>query len=181
MNRPNRPVSAVLNLEAIAASTPYVLVDLSDVTNFPHSKTGAIHLLGLILSTEKASDGIFDVFIGVVTENDGTDGTAEWAMCFHIEAIGNPTDNTDRLITEIDFTRGGSIVDGLDLTVHSDATPYLVTNIEQADSANWKNDTARTCPAGTANPGVGDLVMLIEEVTDGGTLDLCINVQYEAI
>ena len=49
--------------EAVAASTAYVLVDLSDSTNFPHNETNWLNLLGLKLNSEKASDGVYDEWV----------------------------------------------------------------------------------------------------------------------
>jgi hypothetical protein len=163
----------------VAASTPYVLVDLSDVTNFPHGKTQEIHLLGLILDAEKASDGVFDLWVGVVIENDGTDGSVEWVHVFHMESVANPTDSTDRFYAEIDFTLGGSNPDGLNCAVVDGATPWFAGNQSQADNGSWQNDTNRVSPVGsTTKPGVGDLVVWAEEVTDGGTLDFSITAIY---
>ena len=69
---------AVLGAEAVAASTAYVLVDLSDTTNFPHANTRAIVLHDLYLTGEKASTGIYDIWVGVVTEVDATNGSVDW-------------------------------------------------------------------------------------------------------
>lgn len=175
-----RPAYAVtLGAEAIAASTPYVLVDLSDITNFPHGNTAEIHLLGLILTTEKASDGAFDIWLGVVTENDATDGSVTWVHCFHVEHVFNATDDDDRYAREIDFTLGGSIPEGINLNVTSGALTKFASNLTQADNASWQNDVNRTSPVGaTTKPGVGDLVMWVEETADGGTLDFCITAIY---
>lgn len=171
-----------LGAEAVADSTPYVLVDLSDTTNFPHENSNALHLAGLVLNTEKASDGIFDIWVGVVTENDATDGTAEWVHVFHLQASGNPTDSTDRFGQTIDFTLGGHNEEGINLLVSGGATPHLATNQSQAANSNWQNDTNRASPVGaTTKPGVGDLVVWVEEVTTGGTLDFVISALYEAV
>jgi len=178
----NRPVQAVtLGAEAVAASTPYVLVDLSDTTNFPHSNTQEVHLLGLILSAEKATDGVFDVWVGVVTENDATDGSVTWVHVFHLESVVNPTDSTDRFHGSVDFTLGGRNPEGANLAVVSGALTRFASNLTQADSANWQNDTNRASPVGsTTKPGVGDVVVWVEEVSDGGTLDFCLTGVYEA-
>jgi len=167
---------AALGVEGIAATTPYVLVDLSAGGTFPHDsvREGAIILYGLYITAEKASDGCFDLWFGVVVENDASDGTVKWfkRVDFTVE-IGAAAE--DRLVLALLFPYG------LDLEVNAAGTAlvHLVTNQEEADSGNWQNDTARASPAGNVNPGVGDLVLLVEEVTDGGTLDLDVLVAYE--
>lgn len=180
----SRPVyAATLGAEGVAADTAYVLVDLSDTTNYPHSATAELHLLGLLLNAENLTDGDYDIWIGVVTENDATDGSASWVHCFHAESVWNATDSTGRLApVPLDFTLGGHVPEGINLNVTSGALTKFVTNLTQADNANWQNDTGLASPVGaaggaTGKPGVGDLVVWVEEVT-GGTLDFCITVQY---
>jgi len=181
-----RPVHIVnVGAEAVAASTAYVLVDLSDVTNYPHAKTAELHLLGLILEAEKASDGIYDIWVGVVTENDATDGSVQWIHVFHLESVVNPTDSTDRFHAEVDFTLGGRNPEGINCLVASGALTHFVGNQSQADNGNWQNDVGLASPVGaaagaTGKPAAGDLVVWVEEVTNGGTLDFSLTGIYEA-
>lgn len=173
--------TAILGAEGVTASTPYVLVDLSDTTNFKHTKTGWLSLEGLNVHAEKASDGAYDVWVGVVTECDATDGSAEWVHCFHLESVGNATDSTDRFAQSVDFTLGGSNPMGIPCLVDTanDTLAYVATNQSQADNANWQNDTNRTSPVGaTTKPSVGDVVVWAEEVTGSGTLDFFLSCQY---
>jgi len=178
----DRPVHvANLGAEAVAESTPYVLVDLSDVTNFPHTKTQELHLLGLILEAEKASDGAFDIWVGVVTENDAANGSVQWVHVFHLESVINPTDSTDRSRAEADFTAGGLNPDGINCTVVSGAMPFFVGNQTQADNVNWQNDENRASPAGsTTKPAVGDVAVWVEEVAGTGTIDFSLTALYAA-
>lgn len=177
---PRRTFWANLGVEGVAASTPYVLVDLSDTTNFRHDRSSEIWLLALDINAEKATTGIFDVWVGVVVENDATNGTAKWVHVWHLEANGNPTDATDRFAQSVPFTWAGP--EGLDLSVDTDNDQlrYFVGNQEQAGHTNWQNDTNRVSPVGsTTNPGVGDLVVWVEEVTNGGTIDFSITATYK--
>ena len=173
---------AHLTGDDVAADTPYVLVDLSDTTNFPHSGTNELHVLGLMLSAEKASDGVYDVYVGVVTENDADDGSVSWLYQWNLESVLNPTDSTDRFHQYVDFTLGGSNPEGINCLVESGALVRFVTNNTQADSANWQNDTNRTSPVGaTTKPGVGDIVVFVDEVSGSGTLDFSVIAIYEAL
>lgn len=178
--------TAVLGAEAVSASTGYVLVDLSDTTNFPHGRTSGLRLLGVFLTTEKAGDGAFDIWLGVVTENDATDGSVAWVRCYHLEAVDNPTDSTDRRAFVEDFTLGGANPDGINLLVSSGATPHLVSNQSQANNAGWQNDVGLASPVGaaggaTGKPAAGDLVVWVEEVSGTGTLDFCLTALYGAV
>ena len=180
----NPPVyTAVLQAEAVSASTGYVLVDLSDITNFPHDKIGAIEVLGMVITTEKASDGVFDLWFGVISEVDDENGSADWFQVIHLEASGNATDSTDRFAWQVDYTFGGANPKGVYCLVTSnEATPHLITNIEQNANATWQTDVNLSSPAGdTTKPGAGDIVMWAEEVTNGGTLDFCVTLFYRAV
>lgn len=180
MTSPYPSFAVNLGVEAVAADTPYVLVDLSDTTNFPHTKTTEIHLLGLVLSAEKAGDGVYDIWVGAVTENDGTDGSATWCHVFHLESVLNPTDSTDRFNGQVDFTLGGGNPQGINLNVTGGALTAFAGNQTQADDGNWQNDTNRTSPVGaTTLPGVGDLVCWVEEVSGTGTIDFSLTAIYE--
>jgi len=170
-----------LGVEALDASTPYVLVDLSDSDNFPHGEAfvGEIHLLGLYLNGDQASDGAFDLWVGVVTENDGTDGSVQWIWTHHAESVSNPTDSAGHICCSIDFTLGGQNPEGINCLVTAGALTHFVGNQSQANSVNWQNDTARVSPVGTSKPGVGDLVLWVEETTNGGTIDFSMHAIYE--
>jgi len=186
---PRRPgvYTVQVGAEATANDTPVVLVDISDSTNFPHSssETTWCNVLGLHLSAEKASDGVYDIWLGVVVENDGTDGTAKWFDVLHLEAVGNPTDSTDRCIVHRDYTLGGGNPDGINCKVTSGALVYTLCGQSQANNANWINSTGRLSPAGagagaTGKPAAGDVVAWVEEVSGTGTLDWSITLHYEA-
>ena len=185
----SQPLLAVVGAEGVAASTAYVLVDLSDTTNYRHKDTNAIHLLGLNLHAEKASDGVYDVWVGVISEVDATNGTAIWLHCWHLEAVGNPTDSTDRFAGVVDFTFGGANPDGVNLEVNastagSEKLRYVVSNLTQASNTNWQTDTGLASPVGaaggsTGKPGAGDLVVWVEEVSGEGTIDFVISALYQ--
>jgi hypothetical protein len=163
----------------ISADTVYILVDLSDTTNFPHVATSEIHVLGLIASIEKDTSGSFDLNFGVVTENDGSNGSAQFFYQLNAEWDSNPTDSVDAKNIAIDFTLGGSNPEGVICAVDTGVTTRFMSNNELSSSVLLQNDVARTTPVGTANPAVGDLVMHLDEITDGGNIDIGVTVIYE--
>jgi hypothetical protein len=174
-----------LGAEAVAASTAYVLVDLSDTTNFPHNEDNWINVLGALVNAETKSDGQYDIWLGVVTENDGTDGTAKWFDVLHCENRDNATDDTGHFDFKRDYTFGGANPDGINCKVTAaGATPYIGSNQAQAGNSNWQNDVGLASIAGaaggtTGEPGVGDVVMWVEKAAGSGTLDFSIALAYE--
>jgi len=171
-----------LGVEGISASTPYVLIDLSDTDNFPHgsAEVGEIHLLGLVIDGEDKSDGAFDIWFGVVLENDATDGSVQWVHVHHAETVENPTDSTGHIHEVVDFTLGGQNPEGINCKVVDGALVHFAGNQSQSNNVNWQNDENRASPVGTTTKvGVGDLVVWVEEVAGTGTLDISITGIYE--
>ena len=178
--------AASFGAEAVAASTPYVVVDLDDVTNYPHTFTSELHILGLIVNAETQADGTYDLWFGVITEVDADNGTAEWFDVIHFETRQNPTDDEGHLDIFRDYTLGGRNADGMNLLIESGASTYLITGQSQAGHANWQTDTGLGSPAGgsggaTGKPDVGDCVLWVEEVADTGTIDFSVTAIYETI
>jgi hypothetical protein len=180
-----RTFTVNLGAEAVAASTAYVLVDLDDSTNYPHTDTSFLDLLGLHMVAEKATDGAYDIWTGVIYEVDADNGSAKWLDVWHIESVDNPTDSTWRGHREVDFTLGGANPDGIRCRVNSGGTGlvYFVGNQEQAGNTNWQTDTGLASPVGaaggaTGKPGAGDIVVWVEEVGGSGTIDFSITATY---
>lgn len=154
--------SATLHLASVAATTPYILVDLSDTTNYGHTNTNAVLVLGLAIHGI-ATSGTFKIQVGVIVENDATDGTARFFKSAFISSGVSAE--------FIDYD------EGLDLGVTSGALDNAVTNAADANSVNWQNDVARVGPGGNANPAVGDVVVLVT-VVSAGALEGDIEILY---
>lgn len=167
-----------INSGGLSDITPYVLVDLDDDTNFPHTDTGKIWLKKVIVSGAKLSDtGEWNLKFGVVSNNDGTNGTVDFfgsARIFRTSDANNDTEVNEPIL---DFC-GEADPRGLCLEVSGGAPVYFVTNDQQAANTNWQNDVARTSPVGTSNPGIGDLVMLADEIVTDAALTVTITVIY---
>jgi len=180
---PRRVYSTLLSKEAVAASTWYILVDLSDTTNYSHpSGTATVNILHLDIEAEKASDGVYDVWVGVVRENDGTNGSADWIRVFHIEAVGNPTDSTDRFTRSADYTCQGVNPIGLDCQIVSSRLVYMrgPNSGDQTALQNDAGDLASAAGGSSLSAAVGDVIVYAEEISGTGTLDFALTCQYIA-
>jgi len=177
------PYLAMFQIEAVAASTGYVLVDLSDTTNYPHSGTNAIILKSLALEAEKKTGGGgFDIWVGVINEVDATNGSTNWIHVWHLETDVDATDNTRYISKKVYFSDLDLEVDAD--TAASEALRYIVSNIGHDGDTTWQNDTGLASPIGASGqtygkPGAGDLVVYVEETADSGTLDFCISAEYD--
>lgn len=181
---PGRVYAAMLSKEGVAADTYYILVDISDTTNYSHpSTTQAISLLQLDIEAESIDDGDYDVWVGVLRENDGTNGSIDWVHVFHIQTFINSSDSHGlRLTKTVDFTCDGASPFGLDCSIVSSRLVYLRSDANSGDIAALKNDVGDLGSAAggsSLSPVAGDLMVWIEEVT-GNTLDLCLTAWYVA-
>lgn len=172
---------AVMRDEDIAADEEYVLVDLSDTTNFPHSNTTNLRLYGLDIAVEMDSDGTgtWVLYIGVVTEVDGTDGSVDWLFVFDLETFQQSTDEVTRLVAHPRWPGG------LDLTVSGGAMTKCITIEQSAADADFQTDVELDSPYGRAGvtgsaPGAGDLVARWDETANGATVSFTIGVAYTA-
>ena len=144
---------------ALGADEAFVLVDLSDTTNFPHTEVGKVRLLRIEIDWEADTDGTGILYIGVITEVDATNGTAIWLDAIRLHTDLDGTDSTDyrHLVREYY---------GLDLEVDTanDVLYHVATNATQAGHVNWQTDVALDSPAGdaTSAPGDGDLVAWLD-------------------
>jgi len=176
-----RHYGAGIVITGITDTTPYVLVDLSDTVNFKHGDVNAIILRDIFIEGyTTATDGVWQVLIGVVVENDGTDGTAEWIIgpLLSYHTSGQTVFSNHYSFTHDD--EGSS--EGLNLKVDTDndTLKWFLTNNKDADSVSWQNDTNRVSPAGTTTkPGVGDLVMLVTEVGGAANFAGAVTVIYD--
>ena len=173
MNSSSGPGPFVVTYQAtLTASSRAILIDLSDTTNFPHSNTGAtvLHQLN-IMAALTGTGKLWAYQIGVVVENDGTDGT--------VKCISGGWREAATVYVADRFVYPGN---GLDLTVDTTNNKLVkvCTNLELADDANYKNDASLATPHGTnAAPAVGDLVLELTEVVDTGTLLFAVTAHYD--
>lgn len=160
----------------LAATEPFVLVDLSDTTAFPHTETGRIRLYSLTLSIEKETDGQYLLKFGVITEVDATNGSAYWFFILDDEYVANPTDSTDRLTKKLTWPGG---ID-LEIDTVNEIFYHIISNTEMADDVAWQTDVALDSPKGDTQsaPGVGDLVLYLEEMAGAGTISFSVLVEY---
>ena len=161
---------------AIAVTTPYVLVDVSDTTNYQHVNDSHVHIAAFHITAIPSTTGNWSIHLGTVTEVDATNGSVDWFY-------GITFTQTLYVDSERDFAMGGANREGLCCTVASGVTTRYITNDSQSGSTNWQTDVGLASPVGTAGgatgkPGAGDIVMLVTENSGSSTLSLDVTVQY---
>jgi len=153
-----------LDADNISADQGFMLIDLSDTTNWPHTNTGHIVLDQVIVNTSTSSTPAFvgEVEFGFLANVDATDGDLNVIGKFHMDRGS--------------FVNGGAYdfsIYGMDL---EEAEWFGPTN---ANDVTWQTDVNLQGPDGaTSYPsGDDDFVMHIVNVS-AGSIDIAVTVIY---
>ena len=143
----------------LTVTTRYVLLDLSDTTNYPHTEVTDLILTGShACVSADASSSVWDVALGLVTAIDGSGATLR---LFNGQRNNSVVPGDDLTIT---YPLGGLNTDDL---MAADTAVAAITLLTDLDS-----------PAGTVNAAVGDIVVLITEVTGTASATWSAHVDY---
>jgi len=150
-------------LTDINATTGYVLIDLSDTTNFLHSNTGIVYLNSYQVSINPDDNFIGGVDIGFLENVDATDGDFIPLFCWRFE-------KKSATVNQVIESR-------LPIIMSSD---YILGNKTENDTT-WQTDTALSSPYDytapyTTTPGNGDVVMKITRTA--GTTSMGVSLRY---
>lgn len=151
----------------IDADTAYLLIDLSDTTLWPHSDTATVLLEGYRLQGTVSGAHEWHLSLGVVTENDATNGTAEFIAQRMLISVSGAFDSNYHWASP------------LDMWVEDDSLLYVSTNMTET-TTTWQNDVGITATVNvTGLVAAGDIVLLVDEITSGSTVDFGICVEYD--
>jgi len=153
------------SIVANTVSTSTILIDRSDITNYPHKLTNAIDISFININLDKATTSSGTIKIGVIVSINATDADVHFfsgidfanSTGTHIEMKENITPSTIRT------------------QVKSSSPLFFVTNDTSLTDTDFQNDTSiPNAVGGTATPEVGDIVL---QVTRTGTELLSFNIQ----
>lgn len=150
-----------LDIENIGATTGFMIIDLSDTTNWPHTLTGHIVLEHLSININPTTAFRGDIEIGFLTDVDGTDGDFHRIYTYHLDQ------------------QGAEIVDQLPFFGGMDLEEAEWFGPTSANDATWQDDVNIQGPdARSVYPsGDGDFVVKITQTA--GNVDVAILVTYE--
>jgi len=138
---------------AITASTAAIIVDLSDSTNWPHVQTGEVSVSAIRVSVFQSAASTATIKIGVVTENDSSNGSATYFFVLNVDAaVAVLTNSVDYEPSQVRAYVNGS-----------GETPYLLSNDTDSGSTVYQNDVPLPTAFGTdANTAAGDVVLFFQ-------------------
>ena len=160
----------------LVADTAAVVVDLSNTTTFPHNEASGVvpYALRFRVKGTAGSAGNAVLYIGIVLENDATNGTAG------ILAASDTVVYNQEFDSGWHDYKGGLANRGPNLSIVSGALPYaslLPTGdytVLQNDAGNLEDTEGNT----NVSAGAGDLVAILDEGTDGGTYEIEVEVVW---
>ena len=154
-----------LDTGSVGAVTAFMLVDISDTTNWAHTETDHIILDHILIEVDPDSTFLGEIKIGFLSSVDATNG--DFNQIIDLDLVKK----SDLVIEDLTF--GGGF--------HCQATTHFGPIL--ADSTLFQTDVnlgGPDDPATLAYPsGNGDLVLLVD--WDAGTADVSITMIYETV
>ncbi|MCP4601660.1 MAG: hypothetical protein GY847_14295 [Proteobacteria bacterium] len=155
---------------ALTGSTRFVMIDMSNTVDFPHrgTVTASTHLsvdyvdFKMCLST---NSGNWLARVGVVTAQDGDSGDMDviWGTAVTVNRDCQQ-DRTPPLhkVLELEGT----------------TLEYVMSNITINDEDFATDGSVEDFAGNTIVPGIGDLILDLEEVSGNGDLDVFVTISY---
>ena len=153
-------------VDSINTKTGFVLIDLSDATNYPHTLTSEIHVDWVSITIHGDTTSTGDLHVGFISAIDADHGTMHSIASLQISKLES--------INAIHRLFAPSAI-RCKLAAHLAGGTALHT-----DDVTFQTDTALTGTYGTPNPAVGDLVLLIDR-TAGTFEHVHIGIGYHTI
>ena len=149
-----------VNAENIQADTGFMLIDLSDTVNWPHTNTDHIALFQISVNINPDTSFAGDIDIGFLTSVDDENGDFNQIFAYHLDR------QAAEIVEQLVFPNG------LDLEDAEHFGPIT------ANDTTWQTDVNLLGPSGAASfpAGNGDFVMKINRTS--GAVDVSILATY---
>lgn len=155
------------HVDSLAASTNYILIDLSDVINYPHIHTEYIHIDNIYLEIDANASADYKIIIGFLEKVDASKGDRYTA--FHLSGTKKTGQNKEIFLPLLPA--------GMRMKSSS-----IMTHGISLDDSNYQTDVnmKTTIDPGTADtpPGNGDIIC--EVIINAGQINLAINLAYHS-
>lgn len=151
-----------LNVNSIALETGFMLVDLSDTVNWPHSNTGHIDLYYFIIDIDPDATFQGDVLLGFLGNVDGANGDFHTIFAHHLDKKAEP------LVSFMNFN-------SFEMTLDMDHWFGPIT----ANDATWQTDVNLRGPDGNTSFPAGDGDLVCKVTRTAGEVSVAVTIGYE--
>ena len=152
-----------LDVEDCDAETAFMLVDLSNTTDWPHGETGHIHLAGVDIFLDPDGSFVGDIELGFLENVDATNGDLRIIHTWHFDKA--------RLVMADHLSWVWS---EFQCAAASWFGPSVV------DSLLFQTDVNLQAPDGVVDAPSGDGDLVLRVARTAGAIDIAVTVQYEA-
>jgi hypothetical protein len=166
---------ATLSVAGFSGTTNYILIDLSDTVNWPHDKTGEIHITDVYMNIDKAAASTSEVRLGVVNFVNESTGSVTW---FDRYANNLNVSNTPGSIFKSYQDNGINTRVKPSSTPNTDgSTPQILSSQKTSGSTDFQNDVGIYTILGTqVFPQRGDIILQITK--SGAVIDYEMVIRY---
>ena len=148
----------------VSTQTAFMLIDISDTTNWKHTETDHIVIRHLLLEVDPDSSFLGEVRIGFLDNVDATNGELHQIIDIHMAR------KSDLIIENLTF------VGGFHCQNSTHFGPHTTSTLFQTDVSLGGPDDPGTL---TYPSGNGDLVLLIER--SAGEVGVSVTIIYETV
>ena len=159
------------HVDNVSASETYILVDMSDTTNYPHTSATVLHIDSLYYAVEGDTNADYAIDFYFLEDVDGSDGDAY--MWFSI--TGNKTAG-NTVSRYIDWSGSGPIMKSSTGGTKPSSNKVSLADTDYSSADNYKS-THNMAVANTPC-GSGDIVLKITRTA--GSFNLILNLAYHA-
>jgi len=152
-----------LDTGEVSAQTAFMLIDISDTTNWKHTNTDHIVIRDIVLQIDPDSTFLGEANIGFLTNVDATNG--DFNQILDIDMAKK----SDSVIESLEFSGG----------FHCQSSTHF--GPISANSTLFQTDVNLAGPDGNTSfpSGDGDLVLIVER--SAGAVDVSITIVYETV
>ncbi len=154
--------SVSFGVAGVATTTGYVLIDLSDSTNYPHTETGRVDIDWIIVDYLGDNSCVGSIEVGFVASI--TSSNADW----HSLAKAHLDKKETERPIQINFNPQHIVC--------STAEHLSGGTMFHNDDTTFQDDTALTATYATATPAVGDLICKV--TLSAGSVGFAISIGY---
>lgn len=160
------------NTAGLSADAQYIVIDLDDTTNYNHTNTDGVWLKAVDISgCVDGNTGLWEVRLGVVVENDATDGSVWW-FAGYLFGHGSGCDISPKKISWPEY-------DGIDLVLDGNTPRSMTTMTKDTDDTDWDNDDNKiTFVLTQTPPEPGDIVADVIELVNENKLKFTVGIVY---
>lgn len=153
-----------LDVQDVQAQTAFMLIDVSDTTNWPHTNVAEINIEYILIEVDPDANFVGEIKIGFLSNVDGDNG--DFNQLLDIDMVRK----SDLLVEELNFGSHG---------IHCTTDHHF--GLVTANSILFRTGVNLKGPDGnTSYPsGDGDLVLLVE--VSAGAVDVSLIIGYETV